>query len=291
MRLIAILISLWLNHYSDVAARWERPGFFRAYADAVYRHFPPSRAGDGLGSVLALLLPPVLALGIVQWLADDWLLALIELVLGVWVLVLLHGPGSVDAQVEAFAGHYRQGRMVEARAAVAALTGREESVDSDVVLPGLALEGLFWQSYRRVFSGVFWYLLLGPVGALLLYLAELTRRFALEKADAGEGMRQVADALLYALDWLPARAMALSFGLAGSFVHALDGWRAAQEEPDEGPQGIVVKSGVGALDPEDLSTQPDAVEENLRDARDLVTRTLMVWLAVIALLTITGWLD
>lgn len=124
---------------------------------------------------------------------------------------------------------------------------------------------------------------------MALRLAWLARDAAAERGGTDE-LARAADKVMHVLDWLPARAAALSFGLAGSFVHAFDGWRNSQEEPDAGLRELVTAAGLGALDVDRPPSDAEDVEDMLRDGRDLVGRSLMVWVAVAALLTIAGWL-
>jgi membrane protein required for beta-lactamase induction len=286
MRLIAILLSLWANRYPRQVDRWRRPEPYFRYVDWLWTRLP---AGDGGAlSLFAALLPPIVLFALLQAWVGDWLLGLGEVVLGVWALLFLHGPGRIDDQLEGFLEVWRDGHLGSARARAAELVGREVDAAADAELPAAALEGLFWQSYRRLFGGIFWLLILGPVGAVALHLVALTCEAARRRGD--DSLIEASELVLHVLDWLPARATALSYGLAGSFVHAVEAWRASQEEPDAGPRELVVGAGLGAAHLERAPSDLDGVEEALRDARDLVGRSLMVWIAVAALLTIAGWL-
>lgn len=289
MRLIAILLALWANHHPRSAERWRRPGPFLRYLSWIWNRLPVRADDNGALRLAAGLLPPVLLFWLLQAWFGDWLLGIGEMLLGVWALVFLHGPGRVDDQVEDFLDAWREGRLDSARAVAARLADREVVAVSDGQLPMTALEGLFWQSYRRLLGGIFWLLIVGPIGPIALRLAWLARDAAVERGEP-DGLASAADKVMHVLDWLPARAAALSFGLAGSFVHAFDGWRNSQEEPDAGLRDLVTAAGLGALDMDQPPSDVEEVEDMLRDGRDLVGRSLMVWVAVAALLTIAGWL-
>ncbi len=288
MRLIAILLSLWLNRYTDRVDAWRNPEPFFRYAARVYARVRPYRPGNGVLPLLVLLGPPLLLAAFLQWLFSGWLLGLVNLLFGVWALLFAHGPGSVDGQLRVFAQAWREGRGDDAQAALAQLLGADAAVaDGAPVSLAQVIEGFFWQSFRRGFAPLFWFVLLGPVGAILVRLVELARQFALQQEGA-ESVEQSTAALSFALDWLPARATALAMGLAGSFVHALEGWKDSRQDPDEGARGLVVKAATGALNEPTYVAEPDAVDELLVDARGLISRTLLVWLAVIALLSLAG---
>src|SRR5699024_9772232 len=131
-----------------------------------------------------------------------------------------------------------------------------------------------------------WLLIIGPVGPFAVRLVVLTHEAASLRND---GLAQYSRTLLHLIDWLPARAAALSFALAGSFVQAREAWLDAHKtHPDS--RNLVVSSGIGALDCDDPIEDPDDMEELMRSARELVSRSLLIWIAVAALLTIAGWL-
>jgi membrane protein required for beta-lactamase induction len=287
VRLIAILLSLWANRHPQHVDRWRQPHWLLRFAAWIETRCTAARLDDGLSCFLLILLPPVLLMAALQWLVGDWLLGLGELVLALWALLFAHGPGQVDERIAQFQHAWRQGQTELARQALAELG--EPAAQSTLRLPTAAVAAVLWQSYRTVFSAIFWLLLLGPVGPVLLRVAVLIGEFA-EGRPGARPMLPVARAFVYALDWLPARATALSFGLAGSFVPAVHGWQAAREEPGAGVRPLVVDAGVGALRPEAPEDDPDSVEEMLQEARALVSRAFMIWLAVTALLTIAGWL-
>ncbi|NLO80063.1 MAG: regulatory signaling modulator protein AmpE [Xanthomonadaceae bacterium] len=291
MRLIAILLALWANQHPRKVDSWRSPEPFLRYLRWLERSLW-ERVGDHPWLRLALaLLPPVLLFALLQVLLEGWLLGLAEIALGAWALLFLHGPGSPDEQVRDFCADWREGRIDSARSHAAELTDSSTNTASAASLPLLAAAGLFWQSYRRWLSGIFWLLLLGPVGPVALRLIVLLHEHAQRQSD--DELADSSNQLLALADWLPARAAALSFALAGSFVHARDAWRKAGDESDQAAR-LVAAAGVGALHIDDaeepFDPESDDVEEFLQDARELVGRSSMIWVAVAALLTIAGWL-
>ena len=163
------------------------------------------------------------------------------------------------------------------------------------------------QANNRLFGVIFWFVLLGPLGAWGYRVTDLIRRRAVfnhtrnEAADDGEV--PVDDApivgaatLLHAwLAWVPARLTALGYALAGSFDSAIAAWRAPDEAPVAGPgeqsEHLLARVGVAALaltavDGESVS------ERGVRGAmaaNGLVFRLLGIWAFVIAAMTLYGW--
>jgi adenosylcobinamide-phosphate synthase len=167
---------------------------------------------------------------------------------------------------------------------------------------------------------LFWFVLLpGPAGAVLYRaVARLAHEWsALPRGDdltpidrEREAFGMPARRLLALLDWVPVRLTAVAFAAVGDFEDAVACWRtqAAAWAREEGgvAMGIVLASGAGALgvviggplpspsgEPEwrpELGTG-DAVEPDvLPSAVGLVWRAVVLWLAVILLVTVANLL-
>jgi adenosylcobinamide-phosphate synthase len=173
-------------------------------------------------------------------------------------------------------------------------------------------------AHRHVFGVFFWYAALsivglGPVGAVVYRLTELAqRRWQVPTTDGSvvsEALRSVASRAWLALDWLPSRMTALGFAVVGSFEDAMDGWRNhAQNFPDDN-DGVILAATAGAINirlggaplqtpgEEDDSpntaggsSTPGRIPEVAHFAQvvGLVWRTVIMWLVLVALLTMAN---
>ena len=152
---------------------------------------------------------------------------------------------------------------------------------------------------RRWFAVLFWFLLLGPVGALLYRLLALLGG----GPDALAGQRGSAS---------PVRAWCWPAGVAGGAADdAVDGAgrqfrygvqglaRGARQQWSASTRflGAVARASVSAELREEAHDYSDAEAwcrswrrlPELRDAMSLVWRMLLLWMAVLALLVIAGW--
>ena len=157
-------------------------------------------------------------------------------------------------------------------------------------------EAILEQANNRIFAVIFWFIVLGPFGALLYRLASVLPKLKTSHTDMDFfiATRQ----LLAILDWLPARLTAFSYAVAGSFEDALFGWRSYHEsrfdEFSNNASGILICTGTGALrlsslldDKFELSGSYQYLVEA---AMGLVWRSLVVWLALLGLFTFAGWI-
>ncbi len=287
MTLIAILISLLLERLLSQLESLREPAWFERYARWLRERL---RAGgelwEGAAGVVAVLLPLVVVVALVQGLLGLVLLGLPGFIFNVVVLLYCLGPRTLDSQVDALTMALESGDEETARRYAFELLGEEPP--SGRALPGVVTDAVLVRANERLFAVLFWFLILGGVGAAL-YRGGWVLRERLAGDDAfGEAARRLQGIL----DWIPARLVAVGYALTGSFEDALAGWRAYQDELAERfadtSIGTLVCTGNGALrlDP---SAGGDGDAETIHAANGLVWRTLIVWLTVIALITLAGW--
>lgn len=233
--------------------------------------------------VLALLVAPVAGSA---WAMGDTLLGMPGLVFSVVVLVYALGPDDLESQVDAYLAALNQGDAAEADRIGAELL-EAELPEERVARTRALTEAILVQANNRVFSIVFWFALLGPAGAWAMRVTDLARHRLTEDA-AGSPMALAAGTLHGVLAWAPSRLVALGYALAGSFQDAFADWRTLYQTYTghflEVNNEVVACAGWGALGP--VIEHDEA--RRVRQALSLVTRTLVIWLVTIGLLTLSG---
>ncbi|MGD8430465.1 MAG: regulatory signaling modulator protein AmpE, partial [Ectothiorhodospiraceae bacterium] len=227
MQLLAILLSLGLNQSTDVVDRFRKPAWFHVYAAWVREKALPLGLWNGAVGVVVLLAPLFAAGVALQWWLAGLPLGLNQLLLGVPALLFAFGTDRTDDHVARFVESWSAREMGAAREAAAALNpGRPLTVEEER-LPEFAVRGLFSHVHERLFGALFWFLILGPVGALAYRLTALARDFGGCHANAGPGYCDAANGAFWLVSWIPARLTAASFAVAGSFSHCIEAWRSA----------------------------------------------------------------
>src|SRR3989338_8591138 len=127
---------------------------------------------------------------------------------------------------------------------------------------------LFLKSYQKLFAPLIWYFVLGPVG-LALYIIVATLRAQLPDQKYFVLTQGV-------LDWVHIRVLGLTFALAGNFGAVFKVWASELFKNVSDNQNQVVKFGESAL-------APDA------DAMSLLHRSLLIWVVIMALITVGSW--
>ncbi|MEN2506189.1 regulatory signaling modulator protein AmpE [Stutzerimonas stutzeri] len=227
-----------------------------------------------LGLALAVLLP-VLVLGLLllalKPLAYGWL----SLPLHVLVLLYSLGRGQGKREFGAFRDAWRRGDE-EAAALVAERDLKLSAADAPSLLHAVEAQ-LLWRSHQGFFAVIFWYVLLGPVAALAYRLLALTLDHARDQA-----MREQAEQLRHAFDWLPVRVLLASFGLVGNFVAVNRALLNDLLHWDIPASRLLAEVGPVAADLGE-SVQGEAGIARLDSLAALLVRTRMLWYAAIAL--------
>ena len=292
MHLIAIIVALWLHGRLDGYLPWRDEQRQLRALERFQRAVAETGLWSGPLGVLVVLLPPLLLVGLMQWLLGGWMLGIIELGLGLVLLVWSLGEGRIDRTLD------RLDRAI-AVGDVAAATEQARRLAPGVVLPEdlraqvrVTLGGAFQRGGDTVFAAIFWFLLLGPVGIVLYRVSYLLWRFSARAAAPGAGFRRHAQLLFLVLAWIPARLTALAFGVAGSLGDAWRGWQQLRTKEADHHRAVLQGAGLGALrmPADDADLGPD-LETWVQEARQLLFRTLVVWLVVVAVLTLAGWIS
>lgn len=325
MSFFAILFALLIEQARPLARSNPVHAGLRAWSLTVSRNFDAGKSHHGwVAWTLAVMGPSLLALAI-HWLllwgagwpfAMLWSVAVLYLTLG-FRQFSHHFTGIRDA-LETGDEEVARERLAHWQQVDVVALPRSEIVRHVIEYSVLA-------AHRHVFGVLAWFsvlaaLGLGPTGAVVYRLSEFVVRYWHHKQRTGaqpisEALRRASSMAWMAIDWVPARMTALCFAMVGSFEEAIDGWRFhAQRFPNDN-DGVILAATSGAINVrlggEALKARSDvlvlpaqgldgeAAMENsdatpgrepeighLRSVVGLVWRSVVVWMLLLALLTL-----
>lgn len=292
MPFIVLLAALIAERFLQPYQRLREAHWFERWLE-LHQSLPISQGlRDGIPGLVGLLLPLLLLASIPLWLFDDVLYGIPGALLAALVLLYSLGPADLSEQVDALVAGVKTGD------GTSALTIAEQLPDEPLdVLPGgfshKAAMGVLMAAQRRIFGALFWFLILGPLGALTYRLAREARLHSLTQSRPG--LMDSAAKLLWLLDWLPARMLAGLFCLAGCFESAVQGWKhCALEDGELGGPALVLCSGEGALRMQHPDIERlDAMEPDTGPAESamaLVWRSLLILVVLCGLIAISAWI-
>lgn len=291
MALIAILLSLTLERLLGALEGVRNFRWYDAWSAWVRRQLPEEAPWQGTAGVVALLMPPLLLVVLLFNLLDGIWLPL-SFIVGVGVLLYCMGPKDLEAEVEAFIDARERDDEESALWHASTLLGGQVP-DNSRALTRTMIENILIEANNRLIAVFFWFALLGPLGAMLYRLATLLNK---AESERGGGLAEAVQRLMWLLDWVPARLCAIGFALSGNFVEAMHGWRDDAGKWADTNRGVLLASGLGAMDQMDEEHAEEEVSPERETARisetiALVRRMVLVLLAFLALLTLGGWIS
>lgn len=277
MTLLIIVAALLVSHFTQWPERWRDFSWYPRHLDWLGERLE-LRGAWGLLVALAL---PVLAVLVLQALLAHGAGLVLGTAFAWLVLVYTLGPGNLLAAVN----HFSQALYADDEAQSAALRAQLEAPHGDG--QNRLAAGIAGRAHDEYFAVLFWFAVLGPVGAVLY---RFTRLLA-ELDPTREHLRPAAEHLLGVLGWPSTRLTAFGFALMGNFDKALfklSGALAWQMDLLGANRALLGEVTCAALDLAPHDDEEPAADV-ARRARDLIVRTVTLWLVVLALLTLLGW--
>ena len=300
MTLISMLLALIIERLAVRSDAWQAQLYVKAYMQLSLKTPLARLASNQLGQYLWLLLPGAVV-ALVLWLVDNRLLTLI-----VNTLVLLLGIGC---------WHYRQlykqylNAQERGDAEAAHLAMQQIRTDSGSSFEQNSYgQTLIWLNFRYYAATAFWFLLLGAFGVITyVLLRQLQERLSLVAADASTAATADSDEvvaayaalqpetagpdavhyLTYWAQWLPTRLFGLGFALVGYFSRASNALLAYFMDFSTDNEQVLTEVAMAAepLEQEQINT----LDESSAMVQ-LAKRNMLFFLAVVAVLTLSGWL-
>jgi adenosylcobinamide-phosphate synthase len=296
MGVVAIIAALLIEQWRPLGERKGLQAALAAWVGWLEQTFNGGEERHGLIAWLVAVLPPfVLAVALNAALyAVHPLLALF---FHVAVLYLTLGFRQFSHHFTDLQLAVKSGDIERARALLDQWRGASGVVRTREEVVRLAIEEALLAAHRHVFGVLLWYVLLpGPSGAILYRLAAM-----LAARWHGFGaFGRFAQRALRVLEWPAVRATAASFAVVGDFEDAVYCWRTQARGWAEPEAGIVLAAGAGAMGVRlgmpvhEIDGVLPRVELGVGEPADgpfldstvgLVWRALVVWVAVLVVLT------
>ena len=188
------------------------------------------------------------------------------------------------------------------------------------------IEHALLAAHRHVFGVFFWFVLfstmgLGPVGAVLYRMAEFASRYWTYPSKtmgipANERLMTVSQLMFTWIDRIPARLTAFGFAVVGNFEEAINSWRRDAVLWQHANEGIILAAAAGAVgvqlggpaapgvtpersrtfeagptdSPASAGSTAGAEPQfgHLRSIVGLVWRSTILWMMLVALLTLAN---
>lgn len=299
MKLLALLIGLIVERLATQLFHLRRLRWLDQLLDFGFRRVEQFANWPALIPVIILAIVLVVPVFLIRFSLGDTFFGFPYLILAIIVLFFSLGPKDIGEDVDDYCRAIEADDEDRIRATAKALTEKEAPTDAMERIRNVE-EAVCVQANNRLFAVIFWFILFGPLGAWTYRVTDLIRRRAVFNAtrnDETSGSATIVEAtqqLQGWLAWIPARLTAIGYAMAGSFDGALTAWRSTNEgddaSADEHHESLLARVGVGALSLQDIEGEsiPDRGVRGAIRANGLVFRSLFIWAAVIAAMTLYG---
>ena len=309
--LICLIINyLWLKDFDRFDDSW----FFRFrcqmanLSTKISRH-PSTRWV--LGTSLAYLIP-LFALGVILYLVAGQLYGLPTMLVHILVLLVAFDriqPGKLAREfLEKWKAEDIQACMLYLKQELAMPEALK--IDDEEALSEYFSKQLVYRSFEKMFVMFFWYIVGGPIGIIFCYVSYQLRDLQIEsvarkKADERECEQEaeitLITNLIWLLEWMPMRLLAITFSLIGNFVRCFENlkksfWSAGVETSSVdllyGYASCALSGMVGPDMPEADAGGNSKNRERLQKVARiqallaLLERSQAVWLILLAIFTV-----
>ncbi|WP_106476975.1 adenosylcobinamide-phosphate synthase CbiB [Phytohalomonas tamaricis] len=305
MLLISLIVGLCLDRALGEPRRYHPLVGLGNYIAAIEKRLHDNDSSlqrlRGVIAVCLVLLPGLLvAYGLDHGLSD---IAWLHAVTGGIIVYIAIGWRSLLEHAHRIAEPLRSSELAQARYHLSMIVSRDTAELTPVQMAAATTESVLENGNDAIFAAIFWFIVGGIPGVVLYRIANTL--------DAMWGYKNVryrrfgwaAARLDDVLNWIPARLTAFSYACVsaplGNFVQALRCWREqgrSWKSPNAGP---VMAAGAGALNVMlggamhyhgelqfrpalGAGVSPDTA--SIEAACLLINRTVILWLAVIAIL-------
>lgn len=290
MSLLSVIFALIAESFISNLAELRRFDFVFRYVSWVRAKLPAFSFQNGHMTLVIIMAGLLFSVWLISAMLGN-VLGLFGFIFGIAVLIFMIGPRDLEDDVKNINTALENKDYEGANFHVSKLAGRTIS-EPPMQLVQTAKEEILLQANTRLLGVFFWFILLGPVGAVLFRLSCLLKD---HQRDENDDFAEASRELYQILNWLPARVCVLSYAVAGSFVDTMSYWNGISDLWLRDSEEFIVVSGVGALryqqrvGREDHDNgEPDI--DAIHHALSLVKRAIIVWVVLLGLLTVTGWL-
>ena len=289
MTLIILLCGLGLEYFVRALDKFRVFTWFSRYSQWLAAKCGKFKYLDGAVSVILILAGPLILVVFIQC-ALSHVHNLLPYLFGFFVLLYGMGPVFLNQVLDKYAKALDDGDKEQAAQCADQLC-RSQSNPDPKKDEATIIGAIFVEANQRLYGVIWWFVMLGgPFGVLLFRLTnQLEADYRQTDGRVGDAVR----CLYNILNWPSARLMALGNALSGNMVAALEAWREKEALSLTVNEDVAVAVGRAALQypvtATDEGKESDTKSYWVRETQSLVNRTLIVWLAMIGLITIAQW--
>jgi AmpE protein len=288
MSLISLLIALAAERYLSSSA-WQFNTLYQRYMAVIKQTKLLANYRSSALLSYAVIFIPVLGCHFLLAQVDN---ALLYLIASTLILIVCFGCMKTREVYKSYLQSAFKGELTNCE-----LHHLQLQQDKNIANMGFG-QTMVWLNYRYFIAVMLFFVLFGAAGALFYRLLTRVNESVNAQSSAvdveGENSEELAihddgdkaaQQLLFWVDWLPVRLVAFGYMFVGHFSKAMPAWIDNLFEFEKTPSQVLISvaqmSEDFMVDADDYTAEPCLLVK-------LAKRTLLLFLAVIAVLTLTG---
>ena len=229
---------------------------------------------------------PVIAAALIFDVLESLLFGLLWIAAAVAILLFSFGRADYATLVSRYRNYCKNGDFESAYLFAQDELGldmEQEDVTEVEAVHAAIQRKLLYAGYERWFPVLFYFVVIGPVGALAYRLLQLGK-------DSTE--REQAERLLYFADWLPSRLLAAGFALTGDFLGCREEFSSSLSTPESAADEVLLSVACAATgapivtESAGESTFSELAAGQVEAIEALLSRSAGAWVLVISLLVL-----
>lgn len=288
MSLISLLIALIAERYLSSSA-WQFTTLYNRYMKVIQQTKVLADYRNSAALSYAVIFIPVIGCYFLLAQIDS---ALLYLIVSTLILIVCFGCMKTRDTYKKYLVSAFKGEMTSCEM-------HHLQLQQDKNLPNMGFgQSLVWLNYRYFIAVMLFFVLFGPAGALFYRLLTTLNENNLVSHNEGNNdntdenlvsdeASNATQQLMFWVDWLPVRLVAFGYMLVGHFSKAMPVWLENLFEFEKEPNKVLISvaqmSEDYMVDADDCTAEPCLLVK-------LAKRTLLLLLAIIAVMTLTGML-
>ena len=306
MNFLVILICLTINYlWLKDFNRFDDTWFFRfrGKVEGITSGAAAKvKMGWGIGILVIYAIPILCITGLLQLTGTNFF-GLATMLVHILVLLIAFDrtqPGRIASE---FLEKWRAGDMevcVEYISRELGTSSPPDESDEQALLDYFS-KHFTYRCFEKMFVMFFWYMLTGPIGIVFCYVS-----YQLRDSHSDDQMAEQVNLvalLIQVLEWIPIRLLAITFSLAGNFVHCFENVKRIFWDMDKNTDNAELLHSLAGcalaeilkLDAEEgegSNSSEESVKAHevarIEALQGLLERSQAIWLSVFALISIFG---
>ncbi|MDF2867850.1 MAG: rane protein required for beta-lactamase induction, partial [Gammaproteobacteria bacterium] len=268
MKLLAILMSLCIERLINPGLFLHRFAWFPTYLNYLQNKLSKPLIWHGFLGVVVISLPLLIIAAMAYYLLGGFTSDMAKELIAIAILIYCLGPGDTRRQLEGFITSIQENDIERANHYLdflpASITPRERAVSEHAII----------SFNEEIFALLFWFSVLGPLGALFYRLTTLIERYTQVNLPTLYGSASILKGII---DWLPIRALGFSFTLVGNFTSSFHFLSRKVMSSYNNNQIFLQTIGLIAVGADPNDSASANVDEH-KALLALFDRTLVIWL-------------